>query len=228
MIFFISLLIFLAKPIPISVIEQQTNSFSVNKPEDSLTIQYVDLRINPLLFSEVKKYIKEQQDSSQLFKDGFGYLTIAGIKLVRNGSPIEVGSFKEHLKDVELEFTIGLSSFYPAQNIGKPLYYSFVESRLILIYDQNVRWIHQNSYSTASISKLKELVKQTLMPVFDPDFTFKTLHGDSMVLTPERREQMSQEQILEMAASTLSKLKTVIEYVDGSISYRYVQLGKVR
>ncbi|QHW01036.1 hypothetical protein [Spirosoma endbachense] len=231
MIFLISLFFALTKPLSVSDTEQikrQTNSSCVTELEDSLAIQYIDLQANPLLYSEVKKYIKEQQDSSQLFKNGFGYITIGGIKLVRNGKPIEVSTLKEHEKDIEVEFLIGLSSFYPTQSMGKPLYYSFVESRLVLIYDQSVKWIHQNSYSKASVSKLKDLVKQTLMPVFDPDFEFKGFNGETVILTPERREQMSQEQILEMAAATLSKLKIVVEYFDGSISYRYVKLGKVR
>lgn len=195
---------------------------------DSLEIQYVDLHINPLIFSEVSKYIKEQQDSSLLFKNGFGYVTIGGIKLDHIGQPVLADSLANHLKDILVEFNIGLSSFYPTKHIGKPLYYSYVDNRLILIFEQNVKWIHHNTFSSSSIRKVKELIKTTLKQAFNPDFEFKGMTGEPFFLTKERREQMNQEQILEMGSWSLSRLKTVVQYFDGSISYHYRYLGKVR
>jgi hypothetical protein len=197
---------------------------SLPRSVDSLSIQYIDLRINPLVFSEVKKYISEQRDSSQLFRDGFGYVTIADITSVRNGRPIPAEALGEHLNDVEAEFTIGLISFYPstAFNMGIPLYYSFVENRLVLIFDQNMKWLHHNKYSSASKQKIKSLVKQTLTQALNPEFQFKgMMSGETFELTPERRELMNEDDILDRASFTLGKLKRVIEYFDGAIGYRY-------
>jgi hypothetical protein len=150
------------------------------------------------------------------------------VKLVRNGSPIRASSLGDHLKDIEVEFNIGLSSFYPHQNLGLPLYYSFVDNRLVVMYDQTAKWIHQNNYSASSQRHLKGLIEQTLGAVFKEDFIFKGLSGEPFTLTLEERKQMSRERLLEMSSWSLSKLKTVIQYVDGSISYRYIPLGKVR
>lgn len=197
----------------------RTNQFPIIRFEDSLTIQYLDLRVNSLLFSEVKKYIKEQQDSSLLFRNGYGYVVIGGIKPVRNGRPILASSLNDHVKDIEVEFNIGLSSFYLHQNLGTPLYYSFVEGKLVLIYDRNSEWIHRNHYSLASQRKVKELIKQTLLEELKGDFVFKGLAGDTFVLSSERRGRMSQEQVFELGSFTLDKLKTVVQYFDGSISY---------
>ncbi len=104
---------------------------------DSLIIQHFSLEVNPFLLSEVKKYIKEQEDSCVLFKKGFGYVTISGLKLGRNGRPIPADSLSTHFMDIETEFSLGISSFYPHQGIGTPQYYAFVKERLVLIYDQH-------------------------------------------------------------------------------------------
>lgn len=202
-------------------VHKQRTYWLTHRSDDSLAIQYINLEINPLLLSEVKKYIKAQQDSSLLFKSGFGYIMIDNIKSVRNGRPIEASSLGEHLKDIELEFDIGLSSLYPHQGLGVPLYYSFVQGRLVLIYDQKLVWIHRNRYSITSQRRVKELIKQTLLRELRVDFVFKGLAGDSFMLSAERRERMSQEHIFELGSFTLDKLKTVVQYVDGSISYRY-------
>ncbi|GAB2565086.1 hypothetical protein [Spirosoma aerophilum] len=196
--------------------------------EDSLAIQYVDLHGNQLLFSEVQKYIREQRDSSSLFRSGYGYVTIGGIILDHIGQPVLADSLENHLKDISLKFNIGLSSFYPQQNMGKPLYYSFVDDRLILIFEQNAKWIHHNTFSVSSIIKVKKLIKQALKLSFDSNFEFKDTLGDSFFLSVERREKMSQEEILEMGSYSLQKLKTVTVYFDGSIDYQYFHIGKVR
>lgn len=229
MVFFINLLLLVASlqnnshqfsSDKFSYVSNRTNQSSTTKFEDSLTIQYLDLRVNPLLFSEAKKYIKEQQDSSLLFRNGYGYIMITGVKPARNGRPILASSLNDHVKDVEVEFKIGLSSFYPHQNLGTPLYYSFVEGKLVLVYDRNSEWIHRNSYSVASQRKVKELIRQTLLEELKSNFVFKGLAGDTFVLSPERRGKMSQEQVFELGSFTLDKLKTVVQHFDGSISYR--------
>lgn len=229
MVFFVNLLLLLAclqnnshqfSTDEFAYVFNRTNQFSTIRFADSLTIQYFDLRVNPLLFSEAKKYIKEQQDSSLLFRSGYGYIVISDIKSIRNGRPIVASSLNDHVKDIEVEFSIGLSSFYPHQNLGTPLYYSFVEGKLVLIYDRNSEWIHRNRYSVASQRKVKELIKQTLLEELKGDFVFKGLAGDTFVLSAEQRGKMSQEQVFELGSFTLDKLKTVVQYFDGSISYR--------
>jgi hypothetical protein len=129
------------------------------------------------------------------------------VKLIRNGSPIPASSLGDHLKDVELEFKIGLSSFYLHQNLGLPLYYSFVDNRLVVIYDQTVKWIHQNNYSASSQRHLKALTEQTLGAVFKENFIFKGLSGEPFTITVAERKQMSHERLLEMGSWSLSKLK---------------------
>jgi hypothetical protein len=194
---------------------------SLLKSIDSLSIQYIDLRVNSLIFSEVKKYINEQRDSSQLFRDGFGYITVAEIRPLLSNVPIFARN--EDQKDIEAEFNVGLSSFYPSTdfNMGIPLYYSFVENRLVLIFDQNMKWLHHNKYSSVSKQKIKALVKQTLKQALNPEFQFKSTQSESFELTPERRELMKEDEILDMASFTLGRPKRVIEYSDGSIGYRY-------
>jgi hypothetical protein len=191
---------------------------------DSLSIQYIDLRVNPLVFSEVKKYINEQQDSSQLFREGFGYVVIGDIKSWYDGSPIPVDSLLKHQKDIKAGFNIGLSSFYPnlTFDMGIPLYYSFMENRLVLIFDGDIQWLHKDRYAAISIQKAKSLVKQTLKQALDnPEFQFKNVRLETFELTPERRELLKEDEILDMASFTLGKLKRVIEYVDGTVSYHY-------
>ena len=195
---------------------------------DSLTIQFLSLPDNPLLFSEVKKYIKEQEDSCRLFKNGFGFITISGIKLVRNGRPIPADLMSNNrLKDVELVFDVGLSSFYPHQRLGTPLYYAFVDKRLVLIFDQQAQWIHGNHYSQESQRKVKDLIHKTLLAEFAPDFEFTGLDGNKFKLSPERRKSLTKEQILELGSFTLQRVKTVIQHFDLSVTYQYPWIGVV-
>nr|WP_295926680.1 hypothetical protein [uncultured Dyadobacter sp.] len=194
-------------------------TLSVAPVSDSLDIQYLELSSNPLLLKEVRKYIREQNDSSQLFKNGFGYVVIRNVKTVRNGEPIPAAAFEAHLKDVEVGFDLELTSFYPHQGIGTPLYYSFVDKRLVLIFDQNLAWIHGNRYSASSQQKVKDLIRQTLVMEQSTDFVFRGLEGIFFKLTPEHRKILTSEQVMELGSFTLQHLKTVIQHVDGSISY---------
>jgi|GEM_PF-7062766 len=190
---------------------------------DSLSIQYIDLRVNPLVLSEVKKYIKEQRDSSQLFRDGFGYVVIGDIKSRDNSNRVLASSLVDRPKEINVQFNIGLSSFYPSTdfNMGISLYYSFVENRLVLIFDGDIQWLHKDRYAATSLQKVKSLVKQTLTQALNPEFQFKGMRPETFELTPERRKLMKEDEILDRASFTLGKLKRVIEYFDGSISYKY-------
>lgn len=193
--------------------------------DDSLSIQYINLDVNPFLLSEVQKYIKEQKDSCQLFGTGFGYIIIENIKPIRRGRPLSAFSLGD---EIEVEFDIGLSSFYPHQGLGTPLYYTFVERSLVLIYNSKLEWLHQNHYSMASQKKVKKLIQQTLVQELNVDFIFKGIEGNAFRLSSARREKMSQEDVWAAGSFTLVKLKTVVQYSDGTVSYRQIQQGKMR
>lgn len=199
---------------------QSTDSI-LSALHDSLEIQYISLENNQLLYSEVTKFLAEQSDSSQLFGEGFGYIAISNLQIGRNGQPIPLDSIANRLKDIEVVFDLALSSFYPHQNIGTPLYYSFIDKRLILIYDQQAEWLHKNKYSLRSQKEVKRLIMKTLQAELHPNFVFTGLDGNTFKLSQIQRKEMSQEMVFELGSFTLNRLKTVTQHFDGSVSYRY-------
>jgi hypothetical protein len=188
---------------------------------DSLSIQYVELSAHRILFPEIKKYIREQNDSCLLFRQGFGFLILYNVRLDRDGLPVPAGEIETHKKDVLAEFRIGVSSLYPHQKLGTPALFSFVEGRLVLIFNRQMEWIHGNRYSVASERKLKKMIAHTLTMEFDSGFIFKHLAGHPFVLSSSQRQELSEEEILELGSFTLGKSKTVRKHFDGSTSYGY-------
>ncbi|SEI50262.1 hypothetical protein SAMN05216327_10270 [Dyadobacter sp. SG02] len=188
---------------------------------DTLDIQYLALENNQLLYTEVAKYLAEQNDSCQLFREGLGYIAISNIQLGRKGRPIPIDSIPNRLKEIEVVFDVGISSFYPHQNIGMPLYYAFVNNRLVLIYSQQSEWLHRNKYSFKSQRKIKDLIASTLTSLLSPNFVFRGLDGNTFRLTSDQRNDMSQEKVFELGSFTLNKSKTITQHFDGSVSYQY-------
>jgi hypothetical protein len=196
---------------------------------DSLSIQYIDLTKNDLLFKEVSKFIHEQNDSSQLFRSGFGYISIGNYKFNQH-APVLVDSLDKYEKDIILSFTMATVSFFLNENSSTkiiacsncfPLYYSFIENRLILIYDQNMKWLHQNNYSIVSKKNISRLVRKTLLPALDSSFEFKGIDRQTYFISEERRATMNEQQILENASFTLNKSKSYIQYFDGTARYTF-------
>ncbi|RYF72721.1 MAG: hypothetical protein EOO39_11655 [Cytophagaceae bacterium] len=199
----------------------------ISNPGDSLSIQYVDLKVNKLLIREISKFIKEQSDSSTLFRSGFGYITLGGY-LFDHPGPLPVDSLDKHQKDVVFSFSMHTCSYHiyddpsPIKTFGNafPLYYSYVDDRLVLFYDVNAKWFHRNAYSTASKQLLSGLVRKTLLQSLKPDFEFLGMDSMPYFLSVDRRRTMSEQRILEHSAFRLSAGKTYTEHYDGTITYR--------
>lgn len=202
---------------------------SINDSTDSLNIQYVDVKVNLTLYSELEKFIKEQTDSSQLFRSGFGYISVGGYK-INQFSPLPINESNNHKDDIVLSFNMSLNSYYITDDIPKssaichdcfPLYYSYVNGRLILIYDINAKWIHKNAYTSKSKKLISKLVRSTLTQALNSEFVFKDIYGKPLMLSEDKHENMSERDILEYAAFVFNKGKTYNEFYNGAVKYKY-------
>ena len=195
--------------------------------KDTLEIQYIDLKDNMFLYEEIKKFITEQCDSSEVFKKGFGYVT-AGNYVYNRIAPFTAENLSENLKKIVLTFNITLESFYIKEDADKfgspcngcyPVYYSFVDGRLVLIYDANIKHLTKNNYSSSSRKKMSGLVKKTLQMALQENFRFRHIDGSFYYLSKIQRGQITEDKIFENCASSLSSGRTVVVHVDNTVSY---------
>ncbi|HEV7348778.1 hypothetical protein [Telluribacter sp.] len=219
-IFLTSLLALLS----ISVLAQDEGGLHpglIKNRTDSLEISFIDLRANSFLYREVRRFIQEQSDSSALFRDGFGFVTIDRLKLSPPG-PIPIQETEKHAKEVVASVTLTTWS-YPLSDESSltrfPSYYSIVDGRLVLVYNELLEWISPPLYTYASRIRVEKLVTNTLQMALDPDFVFQSLQGKSYKLSKEQRETMSEYDILKNATFTGGGYKRVIKYFDGSVAY---------
>lgn len=171
----------------------------------------------------MRKYVKEQSDSCALFRQGFGYITIGGYKHY-NLAPIPANDLDHHLEDVVFQFYIGLSSILIDESNNSAIYpsfYSIVDGRLVLIYDETINWLNSNYYSNKSKTNLTNLIVSTLGMALDEHFTFKDIFRNSTFTIPkEERSKMTSNSILAKAQFTLNASKLVIKLFDGTIKYK--------
>ncbi|GAB3175149.1 hypothetical protein [Telluribacter humicola] len=189
---------------------------------DSLEIHFIDLRTNPLLYREVRKFIQERSDSSALFGKGYGFVTIDRIKLALPG-PISLQQLDTHAKEVVATFTLTTSS-YPLSDKSSltrfPSYYSLVDGRVVLVYNELLEWTTRPLYTHASRNKIENLVLNTLQKAFDPDFViYDPFKVASYRLSERQRKSISKREILDLASFTVSDSKTVTAHFDGSVAY---------
>lgn len=207
-----------------NAISSNIDSNFIFSDKDSTVIYPIDLSKNKLVYTEVRKYIKEQSDSSTLFKNGFGFITIENIKLYDH-IPVKPRDFDTYGKDVIATFTISKTSYTLSDKYALtryPSYYSFVDDKLILIYDQTFEWLASPVYTTESKKNIEKLVLNTLQQVFNENFVFvDPFKHDSFKLSKEQRKLMTNQQIIERAAFTINSSVIVKQHFDKSISYFY-------
>lgn len=191
---------------------------------DSLIdIQHISLAKSDL-FPFVQKYIRQQADSNNLFKHGYGYISLRGIKTESfSRAPLNSTSNQEDINnwmnDKIASFTIQLES-HPFLVRGiegdcwrcddYPLFYTLVDGRLVLLYDEVVDAVFATNrttrYTEKSKKQLAEIVVPFLKHALETDFLF--LHPldprKEFRLSENEKKKMTEHEIFKRAAFTLS------------------------
>lgn len=194
-----------------------------------IDVQYLEINKNNFLLKEIRAYIKEQTDSCNLFKSGFGFIRVDNINVSSNlPSFVTNGDNNEHIEQVR--FRMGINSYLLTQSFVTlsgyctgcfPDLYSIVDGRLVLFYSNQANWLHQGYFSEDSKARLIALQKDYLKQALDPSFVYTDLFGKTFQLTIQERSRLTEQEILIKASLTLQKNKTVIQYLDGRVEYKY-------
>lgn len=195
---------------------------------DSIHIQKISLEKNKILHKAIVDYINELNDKSALFKKGFGFLTIRNYHGITH-APVLMEEFNKYAKDTIAYFNISACSYVISESFSAtalycqdcfPTYYTFIEGRLILIYDEFSNWLVQNQYFRSSRKEIIDLVNFTLKEALNENFEFVNFpKSTTFKISKEERKSMTQQQILEKAAFTLNEGKKVIIHFDKSVTY---------
>jgi len=201
-------------------------------PARSEDIQYIDISASEL-FPQIKKFILEKTDSSALFKGGYGYVVVESIRFrdyrtQRINSLSALGDRKN--ADTMMTYTIHLASYALLDRVEAiafngdyyPPFYTFVENRLVLLYDETFRWLkggRADAFSAASKEKLRELIRPLLIKALEEDFVFfhpldPRLH---FTLSKKQRATMSEEEILINVALTLDGVWFISKLTNGEV-----------
>ena len=201
----------------------------VNTYCDSLSIQYIDLRSNKILYEEIKKFIVAMSDSSDSFKRGYGYISVGSYN-IHLGKTVLASEMEEKSKDVVLSFMLSANSYLlVADSPGVnsicqdcfPLYYSLVNDRLVLLYSQDANWVNNGMYSLTSKRKVAGLVEETLKMSLESSFEFKGLNKLPYKVSIDKRKNMSKREVFEKASLTLNSARVFIRYFDGTVKYTW-------
>lgn len=191
---------------------------------DSVDIAYLNLGANRLLYTELRKFIRDKTDSSALFKSGFGFIKVGSLDLAPR-VPVLAQELDKYAKRITVTFSMEMTAHPLLDKYSLtryPTYYSIVDGRLVLLYDKVVEWYARPVYTSKSRRKIAGLVNDAMKKALDPDFVFyNPLQKIASTLTKEERQKMSAEAILEKASLTLNESRRVIQYFDGSIAYTY-------
>lgn len=164
-----------------------------------------------------------------MFDQGFGYIAIRGTS-VNNYSraPIEAtksnGELATWMNTPVAQFTVNLESHpFVVKPEGDcwlcsdyPAYYSFVDGKLILIYDEAMREVFGRRQFTLlskkSVKKLCRITDPYLKASLDENFLFHDpLSKDrpEFRLDSKQRKQLSKHEVYKMAAQTLETPREV-------------------
>ena len=200
-------------------------------PNEGTEIQQITIYDQTVL-REIRTFIKEFSDSSTLFKEGFGFLTLDNF--VKKGfAPIPAQSLDNHDKDVVLTFRMKAASYtlHPVGYVSVhpydfhfPAYYTKVDNRLVLIFENNIEQI--SVFSRNSKEKLAEEVSNTLRKSLDPDFEFLSpITLKVFKISEEDRKKMDKDDIMstahEMYGFNPFAYRTVFAHLDGNITYKH-------
>ncbi len=214
--------------------QQIKHSDIIKRPD----IQYISLT-NRAISSTIKNFIKIQNDTNKLFKQGFGYISVSDIKInFKSFALQDINNAKkivDYQKDTVLSFSLFLSSaillddgfefFYNKY----PPFYTFLEGRLILLYDdipsiysvpiQCGQFCNKSPYSYKSKKKLQKLVMNTLNLVRDTNFVFTGIENRKYILTKDQRKKMELKDIYMNSILTFNTYKVYYCLRDDTIIY---------
>lgn len=195
---------------------------------DSLIdIRYISLK-KSLIFPFIKKYIRQQSEKNDLFRQNYGYISLMEIK-TESYSNASLNTSTADLADADHFWNTKIASFsimlesHPFtveyregdcwQCFNYPLFYTMIDGRLILIYDDILENVLSLDYSVRYTQKSKEqlirLAEPFLKKSLEPDFTFT--HPLSPIKEFKKseieRKNMTQHEIFKLAAFTLDSAR---------------------
>ncbi len=193
------------------------------KKPSKITLQHISLEFSPL-YPFLKDYIKKAESKYPIFKDGFGYVIIKGVS-VNNYSRRPVDATKDEevsawMNTSIADFTVDLECHPFAWNpmadcwlcSDYPAFYSYVEGKLILLYDEAMREVFvRNRFAILnkkSVKKLRRITEPYLKNSLDENFLFFDpfrIDKPEFRLDAKQRKYLTNHEIYKLASHTLVK-----------------------
>lgn len=188
---------------------------SHNNTIEKIDIQCITLK-NKGIEEAIKVFIKRIENQNQLFKNGFGFLSISNIQIGSKMRPIRIEEWSRIKNDTILKFDININSYILLEKFepdgfmsdNYPPFYTFIDGRLILLYDDifdtyitgNHAFVNMDVFTENSMKKLREAMFPYFKLALNEDFEFKDILGQKSKLDREQRLKMSQTEIFKKAS----------------------------
>jgi hypothetical protein len=197
-------------------------------------IQYVNIENNTLV-SAVQQLIEQQKLKNNLFKNGYGYVTIDNIEF--RGYNTLKGDFKDLITDNDtlITFTTSLSSYLinGSRDVDcfncnyYPPFYTYIDNTLVLIYDKTFNWLFTNDesvFSNESKKQLTDIIRKLLKESLNVDFIFyDPFSSKEYSLNKKERETLTNDKVMSMGAFTLRSGQSVSILRNGNVKIRYYE-----
>ncbi len=181
---------------------------------------------NSYVVDAIKQLIDDSNKDNKLFEDGFGYIVLDGISFRNYTTMSDKTPNSGKWTDTLTSFNVHLGSAYLGSSDPEcfqcdyfPTYYTYIDGRLVLVYDDAFRWLTPRKqrlriekkytdevFSDKSVKKLSKIVNQTLQQTLDTSFVFYNPFEDrSYKLDKRQRKNISKAKLLSSASFTYKK-----------------------
>jgi hypothetical protein len=196
-------------------------------------IQYVDIK-NTNLKNILVDFINKQKTNNDLFKHGFGYITINELDFKKYKTLSLNHKSSESRSDTLISFNVSLNSYFINGNEKPncfncdyfPPFYSQINGCLILIYDKSFDWLisgtsRGNIFTLKSKKRLTKIIRKTLLASLDENFNFYDPFSNSYYnLNKLQRSNLSESEIMAKASFTLDNGILVYILRNGSVKIK--------
>ena len=203
-----------------------------------LAIQYISLE-KSWLGSFLTDYIRAKEAQYALFKQGYGYVSLQGIRTLNYAkAPLDLGSSNADVSGFGntriADFSASLESHPFVLNFKSdcwlcsdyPTYFTYVDNRLVLIYDDVLGDVlapyHAATFTRKSKKRLIQAVRPFLKASLREDFVFYVpLRPDhkTYILSTQQRRGLSEHELFKQADWTAeTALERYTLHRNGAIS----------
>lgn len=176
---------------------------------EKIDIQFLSLN-NIDIEKAIRIVIKRIENQNQVFKNGFGFLYISDIEIANTIRPFRLEKWDSIKNDTILKVNINIGSYILLEKFevdglmsdSYPPFYTFVDGRLILLYD-SIFHAYAGQSKNLFTEKSKKILREAMLTSFklalNEDFEFTDLLGQKRKFSKEQRLKMTQTEIFKKA-----------------------------